>query len=695
LILIGREAGDRNKTAITGRLSYSRWPGFAQKVGLLVRKADANADSATSFAFSDEIRSRLCAWKARSPFQSQPNQETPMNYLRFAAMSVLLLCALVNAQTSAPAPKKTTATPPAQKEVDPEILQRRSLAMSLLQSLAIEARSYRDEPLRARVQARIADALWDEDKENARSLFRRAWEVAEVVEKDAAQNAGNAVPGRLAASRPARPRTNLRREILQLAARRDPSLGEQFLAKLTAQDEALRTSDPATNRPEISAAEMAERLRLANGFLESDNVERALQFADPTLVRATMGSIQFLSALRDKSPAAADQRFAALLSMAAADPASDANTVSLLTSYAFTPSIYLMVSSNGIPSSNSFLPHPAPDLAPALRRNFLQTAANILLRPFAQLDQSSAGRAGTYFIAMRLLPLFQQFAPDLAPAISAQLAALGPEASRGTAEAGASSVNRGMNGDGRRDGIDDELKDRLDRAQGADARDRAYAFAAMRAAEEGDTRAHDLVDKIEDRDTRNGVRTFVDYTYIGSLITKKRVDEALLLARKADLPHTLRTHFITQAAAIVAKDDRGRAIELLGEALTEARRIDAGTTERAYCLVALLAQLAKLDKARGWELLSETVKAANAVADFTGENGHTTINLEGKFSIRMGTELVTPTTLPGLFANLAEENFYQAVDAGKTFTGDAPRALVTISIARAAFADKPPTSKAR
>ncbi|HMG73822.1 MAG TPA: hypothetical protein VK582_10000 [Pyrinomonadaceae bacterium] len=618
-----------------------------------------------------------------------------MNHLRFAALSVLLLCALANAQTSAPAQKKTTATPPAQKEVDPEFLQRRSLAMSLLQSLAIEARSYRDEPLRARVQARIADALWDEDKENARSLFRRAWEVAEVVEKDAAQDAVNAVPGRLAASRPARPRTNLRREILQLAARRDPALGEQFLAKLTAKDEALRTSDPATNRPEVSAAEMAERLRLANLFLASDNVERALQFADPALVRATTGSIQFLSTLRDKSPVAADQRFAALLSMALVDPASDANTVSLFTSYAFTPSIYLAVSPGGIPSSFSTLPRPAPDLPPALRQSFFSVAANILLRPFAQLDQSSAGRAGTYFIAMRLLPLFQQFAPDLASAISAQLAALGPEASRGTAEAGASSVNRGMSGDGRREGIDDELRDRLDRAQGADARDRAYAFAAMRAADEGDARARDLVDKIEDRDTRDGVRTFVNYKYIGTLITKKRIDEALLLARKADLPHTLRTHFITQAAAIVAKDDRGRAMELLGEALTEARRIDAGTAERAYCLVALLAQFAKLDKARDWELLSEAVKAANAVADFTGENGHTSVNLEGKFSIRMGTELVTPTTLPDVFASLAEENFYQAVDAGKTFTGDGPRALVTISIARAALESKPAKATGR
>src|SRR5256714_501990 len=198
-----------------------------------------------------------------------------MNHFRFAVPSVLLLCAFANAQTSAPAVKKVTAQSPAQKEIDPEILQRRSVAKSLLESLAIEARSYRDEPLRARVQARVADALWDQNKESARTLFRRAWEVAEAVEKDAANGGGTSVPGRLEANRPARPRQNLRRQILQLAARRDPLLGEEFLKKLTVRDEA-RTEDSASKNPEVSAAEMAERLRVANDFLRTDNIERAL-----------------------------------------------------------------------------------------------------------------------------------------------------------------------------------------------------------------------------------------------------------------------------------------------------------------------------------------------------------------------------------------------------------------------------------
>lgn len=611
-----------------------------------------------------------------------------MNHLRFAALFILLICVSNQAQTASPQISREKKQTSATKEVDPETAQRRSVALSVLESLAIEARSYRDEPLRARVQARIADALWDQDKDSARNLFRRAWEVAESVEITPAPPV-NSASGQ---SRPARPRLNLRREILQMAAKRDYTLGEEFLRKMNAKDQKEQANNPTANRPEMSAAEMAERLGLAGGFLAEGEMERALQFADPALVRATEASIWFLVKLRDKKAVAADQRFAALLSLVAADPASDANTVSMLTSYAFTPSIYLRVGQAGIPSSNSYLPpRTPPDLTSTLRKSYFQVAANILLRPFAQIDESSAGRKGTYFMATRLLPLFQQHAPDLAPSITAQLAALGPEAAQATMNAGDLSVNRGMSGDGQREGIEDELNDRLKGAQTSDARDRAYAFAAWRAAEDGDPRARDFVDKIEDLDTRAGLRRFVDINIIRTSLSKKRADEALALVSKAELPHTLRAHFLTQAAGLLAEKDQTRARQLLDEALTEARKIDAAP-ERAYCLVALLAQLSKLDKTRGWQLLSEMVKSANAVNDFTGENSNANLMLEGKFSIRLGTELAKPTDLSTLFASLAENNFYQALDAARTFAGDAPRATVMISIARATFEKKPERS---
>jgi hypothetical protein len=54
----------------------------------------------------------------------------------------------------------------------------------------------------------------------------------------------------------------------------------------------------------------------------------------------------------------------------------------------------------------------------------------------------------------------------------------------------------------------------------------------------------------------------------------------------------------------------------------------------------------------------------------------------------MGTKLSSPTDLAELFASLADEDFYQALDAARSFSGDAPRALAMISVARATFEKK-------
>src|SRR5688572_30892255 len=109
-------------------------------------------------------------------------------------------------------------------------------------------------------------------------------------------------------------------------------------------------TEPKTEAAPVSSAEIAERLRLANEFLAAGNTDRALQFARPVLGRVSQGVIEFLVNLRDKDAEAADRRFAALLWTTTANHTSDANTISLLTSYVFTPWIYLVVSPTGIPS---------------------------------------------------------------------------------------------------------------------------------------------------------------------------------------------------------------------------------------------------------------------------------------------------------------------------------------------------------
>src|SRR5205085_5147564 len=142
-------------------------------------------------------------------------------------------------QTGKPSPRikepSATSGPPTNNEADPLAEARRATAIALVTSLADEARDYRDETLRVRVQARAAETLWEADRERARSLFYRAWEEADAVDKTGARRveeerkrflSGQGGPGFIA------PAPNLRIEVLKFAARCDRELGEKFLASL-------------------------------------------------------------------------------------------------------------------------------------------------------------------------------------------------------------------------------------------------------------------------------------------------------------------------------------------------------------------------------------------------------------------------------------------------------------------------------
>ena len=362
-------------------------------------------------------------------------------------------------QGKAPAPAPTATKSSAAKpaaEADPLAEMRRATAISLVNSLADDARMFRDPVLRARVQARAADALWDTERERARTLFRRAWDEAGTADADADK--------RVAEERERQMRErgtfsiqmppSLRTEVLRLAAKRDRALGEEFLTKL---DEARkresenavtsnerppdaapggdkRRPDPLDTPPAVS-----KRLRLAIQLLQDGDAERALQFADSALGSVNTPALEFLARLREKNRQAADERYAALLTRAALDPASDPNTASLLASYIFTPTLFMTFGPEGGSSANSWGRTPAPTDIPApLRAAYLGAAASILLRPTPppEQDRTSTGRAGWYLVIERLLPLFDQFAPDKSPALHAKMASLSSDTPEGLRQPG-------------------------------------------------------------------------------------------------------------------------------------------------------------------------------------------------------------------------------------------------------------------
>jgi hypothetical protein len=564
--------------------------------------------------------------------------------------------------------------------------QRRAFAVSLVTTLATDAGSYKDLMLRPRVLARAADVLWDADNVAARALFVRAWEAAERGDADDATATKDSPPAMVIALRKMSGH-DLRTEVLSLAARRDKALGEQFLAKLKSENERETgdTKNSGSSRNAFSGSEASlKRLLVASKLLSDGQVDLAREFAMPALTEVNNASIGFLGELRAKDPARADQVFASLLARTELDPTADANTVSGLSSYAFTPGFYIVFWADGQSTWNQPEgPTVPPNLPTSLRNRFFQVAANVLLRPSPPPDQdlSSSGRVGKSKVISRLLPLFDLYAPDSATALRAQLSS----SSRNPNNGDNALLTEGIKPEGSAAETLEKMQDQLNHAKTSQERDQIYAAEAARLAPTGDKRARDLADSIDESKLRTEVRHYVDFEFVKFAIRKKDFAEVARLAKAGELNHTQRAWGYAQAARLLIDSQHERALDLLQEATDEARRIDAGESDRAFALVSIMNQMLNADRPRAWDLLIETVKAANSAEDFSGDD------IRGpKWTMlvtRSGTRFIKMPEADFSFSrvlrSLAQEDLERSVELAKSFKYDAPRANATLAIARA------------
>jgi len=571
-------------------------------------------------------------------------------------------------------------------------------ARSLLVSLASDARSFRDQSLRARTLARIADALWDVDVEQARTLFRKAWEAAEIANRENNERlnvrdgvvsikpdeVNGATLSAIATSR------DLRKEVLRIVAPRDRALSEEFLEKLKENQPESKTENTSSDLWGPSDA-LQQRLNLAENLLRAGNTERALQLADPVLGNVNISALNLLTLLREKDPAAADQRYAAMLASTANNMAADANTVSLLSSYIFTPNTYVIFNTEGAPSSSAAPATSPANVSPQLRLAFFQTANAVLLRPQPPLDQdqSTTGIAGKYMVLKRLLPLFQQYAPlDMTASIRAQLEAFNSQVNEHVRRAETESVQKGITPEEAFADREGALLDQIEHAGTSDERDQLYFKLASLALKQNDLKARDYASKIEESEFRKQAQGWVDWELAINAIDKKKPEAALELNRLAELTHIQRVWVLTQAAKLLAKTDRSKASSLIETATAEARRLDGGDLDRPRALFAIANALRVVEPARVSEAIFDAVKAANSTDGFTGEGGMVTQTMNSRGVISIRPQPVPDFDIEELFAASAGEDYERAVQLARGFQGEAARANATIAIARSVLNDK-------
>src|SRR5215213_3330195 len=600
--------------------------------------------------------------------------------LRVLALT-LVLCLSLSAQTR--------KTKPNTEEADAEAAQQRTIAISLVTTLAHEARSFKDQTRRARVQARAADVLWDTDPERARELFRRAWEAADTADAEAARKRGEEMKRMESEGGPVvvRGGPDLRSEVLRLVARRDRKLGEEFLKALDEPAEKQRSEAEADQRRSDPNTRLAasQRLQLARRLVEDGEVERAIEFATPALNAVNIDTIFFLSALREKNAQLADNAYTALLARAARDPNSDANTVSGLSSYLLTPFLYITFErSGGANQSRQRGPTPGPEVDATLRNNFLKVAYQILMQPLAAPDQdrTTSGQTGKYLMIKRLLPVFEQYAADLAPGLRTQMTALASYVPSQMQQGENRAVSVGIQPDSEEGDPFQRMQERLDRAKTSEERDAIYADYAVALSDHGDPRGKDLVDKIENTELRKSVKAYTDFQLVQAAVRNKDVPEITRLVKSGELTSIQKVWALTSAARLVVSTERSRATDLLEEALAESRRISGSDPDRARALTAVAVGLAEVDRVRAWEVLSEVVKAANGAEAYTGEDSRISSQLQTKMMVVMNNSTAEDFDLLGVFRHLARADLLRAIQLAKTFTGEAPRAVATLAIAR-------------
>jgi hypothetical protein len=159
-------------------------------------------------------------------------------------------------------------------------------------------------------------------------------------------------------------------------------------------------------------------------------------------------------------------------------------------------------------------------------------------------------------------------------------------------------------------------------------------------------------------------------------VRKKDVTEITRLVKTGDLTSIQKVWALTSAAKLVVAQERSRATDLLDEALAES------DPDGARALTAVSVGFAEVDRVRAWEVLGEVVKAANGAEAYTGEDSRISSVLRTKMMVVATNSSAEDFDLLAVFRHLAHADLLRAIQLAKTFTGEAPRAVATLAIAR-------------
>src|SRR5215213_1258572 len=478
--------------------------------------------------------------------------------------------------------------------------------LAVLSATADNAKNWTDAAAASKVQAQIADVIWDADTEIARGYLIKAWETTDKI----------AIPKRERSRfRNQSPRTEARREVILVARKRAPDLSKKWLQQMaqeSEQDQGDRGAfDDRTARSTLL-------LQMAQQIVNENPEAAAALVIDSLQDGISFGFQEVLIKIQEKNLELSQRVFRAALSRLRTAGMLDPNELLILYAYLYTPGRIVAANTDGntrqiAVGRNQPQIAAAAQLNPALALEFLQVAANLLISaplPATTANPSLAARSQLSAINALLGPIAERL-PELAVALQTRAQQISTEARLNTVpqsppantpasvpgETSASYAERRV----------DLLEDAARNENYTIGRDIAYAKAALATTVQNYARGWDLAGKIEDRSLRDNLKNWLTYRATLHYVSQSNLDTAYELSGKNNDPLQRAASLVVGAQQLIKIKDTTRANQWLQEARSLIRKVDPNETS-VHVAFGLVAAFGKFDRVTAFEVLVEAVR---------------------------------------------------------------------------------------
>lgn len=615
------------------------------------------------------------------------------NFVKGCAVLIVMALASTGVRAQAPFPGGT----PFEKPQDlPRVTPQASRITLLLERLADEARSSDDLAFAVRAQAQAATLLWPRDAERASSIYRRAFESLATgspakpgdQKADAAYSAGVGPRAELSAAR----KRQLRSELLNQIASRDPQLAEDLAGSVTGKIESSSREckdgalqDCGTNasnltlspgaRPTIASTredtERRELLMSAALQVVEREPQQAMAFAQMSIALGISSYLaRFLTLMRAVDSERADLLFSNVVARLEESPEVNLTAIHALGSYV-------------VSVANANAEH---TLSKQLVVRFLNLALDRISRDettsqaITSRDESSA-----YFIGRQLTDLVALYLPERAGELQGYVV--------GGTVAGIGAATDPPAADGMIDPIDVAIRAPADLARDASEatdkgeRDSLWARTALGWLNRDELKySEDAALRIANESTRDRVLIQIAQRYSYA----RRIEDALALARRVvDL--SLRADVVVMLAnGALASRDEGRAIELLNEAATCSAK--ASLIDRARSLIKIAGGFAAFDDIRSFETLQAAIKAINETIKRQQDSKEDPASA-AKPNGAPALDDLNKASLERTLAALAKSDFDRALSLAQQLSAREASIIAQLAVCKGGLVERPPIAR--